>query len=155
MRRLSLRGQIPGFWKVVLMGDYKMSQVEQVERDRSRAREDNSYWVQRPEVDRLVAAAVEERDSEWRERIEEKALMCDDHAGRFDDPEFPAMAEALRSLLSPDGRSECPDCEGESIEGRGCRTCNSTGKVEAALVAPAVTTSAGVNTNNEEDENLG
>lgn len=24
---------------------------------------------------------------------------------------------------------ECPDCEGESIEGRGCRTCNSTGKI--------------------------
>ena len=104
MRRLSLRGQIPGFWKVVLMGDYKMSQVEQVERDRSRAREDNSYWVQRPEVDRLVAAAVEERDSEWRERIESGRPLIFNH--------------------------------------RGADT-------------PAVTTGSGVNTNNEEDENLG
>ena len=49
--------------------------------------------------------------SMWRERIEEKALMCDDHAGRFDDPEFPAMAEALRSLLSPEGR------ERDGVEG--------------------------------------
>ena len=134
MRRLSLRGQIPGFWKVVLMGDYKMSQVEQVERDRSRAREDNSYWVQRPEVDRLVAAAVEERDSEWRERIEEKALMCDDHAGRFDDPEFPAMAEALRSLLSPEGR------ERDGVEG--------------GLSPAGVTTGLEMNTIPEGDENL-
>ena len=81
MRRLSLRGQIPGFWKVVLMGDYKMSQVEQVERDRSRAREDNSYWVQRPEVDRLVAAAVEERDRQWREHIESGRPLIFNHRG--------------------------------------------------------------------------
>ena len=79
-----------------------------------------------------VAAAVEERDRQWRERIEEKALMCDDHAGRFDDPEFPAMAEALRSLLSPEGR------ERDGVEGG---------------LSPAGVTNTETNTNPEEGEN--
>ena len=72
--------------------------------------------------------------SMWRERIEEKALMCDDHAGRFDDPEFPAMAEALRSLLSPEGR------ERDGVEG--------------GLSLAGVTTGLEMNTIPEGDENL-
>lgn len=74
------------------IGDYKMSQVEQSEADAGRARDDNSYWVQRPEVDRLVAAAVEERDR----RIEERGLV----EGR---QEPPAVTTGLEMNTIPEG----------------------------------------------------
>ena len=111
------------------IGDYKMSQVEQSEADAGRARDDNSYWVQRPEVDRLVAAAVEERDRAWENGLSDLARQWDRSAGI----NSAFFADALRSLLS---------------------LSPERGLVEGRQEPPAVTTSAGVAPAEVEDENL-
>ena len=124
------------------IGDYKMSQVEQSEADAGRARDDNSWWVQRPEVDRLVAAAVEERDREI-ERLKQGLWDCAGAAGTDLDGDL-----TPRHLAYPD----IVDFALNAV--RELRRDYDEGLGEAALVAPAVTTGLEMNTNPEGTRNL-
>lgn len=105
------------------MGDYKMSQVEAVERDRSRAVDEAAYWISRSKHERAVAAAVEERDrriEELETRIRAEAEAQQERADRYHDRRKRITAQEwadwLRSLLSPDGKENPGLPDGGSVQ---------------------------------------
>ena len=122
MRRLSLRGQIPGFWKVVLMGDGIQRYAACDECSCLDMRDGGGAYVLHADHEAALAAAVEERDREI-ERLKQGLWDCAGEAGTDLDGDptprhlaYPDIVDfALRAVrelrrdyeeedLSPDGK---------------------------------------------------